>query len=85
MQFDNVGQESAQATLDELARAPRAADKSLKGPGYGTVAYPLSERIQSACKAWGIPDAARYYARHGIKIREFLILAGPCIRSARSI
>ena len=72
LQFDNVGTEK-QTTIRPI------------GPGFGSVDFPLSERVQSAIEQWGLADAARYYARHGIKIQEFLILAGPTIRTARSI
>ena len=86
IQFDNAGSELDNAEFElTTAQAPVEQVKPRKGPGYGTLDYPLSERVQSAIDAWGVCDAARYYARHGIKVSEFLILAGHRIRTARSI
>jgi hypothetical protein len=41
----------------------------------GTLFFPLSEQIADTTRAHGIAWAARYYAKRGVPLAEFVILA----------
>jgi hypothetical protein len=41
----------------------------------GSIAYPLSAQIADTARVHGLPWAAAYYARRGVPLDQFMILA----------
>lgn len=66
---------SANLQLQPVAQSTAAPANHMVSGKRGAVHYPLGEQIASTAQVHGVSWCAAYYARAGVPLGEFLVLA----------